>query len=149
MQWCWHFKTINFSMMVFWCGIPNSFQTPQIFPIYEGDPLSPPEGEAAQGVRSPWPPCKIKVLKQHSCPARPRQGGRATPKGWACSYYWIFLWNDFGIGQSCFCLQFPDGVNDEKSDIFLELFIQTPRCWAPKFPRPVSRLIKSPCPGIP
>ena len=23
----------------------------QIFPIYEGDPLSPPEGEAAQGVR--------------------------------------------------------------------------------------------------
>jgi hypothetical protein len=29
----------------------KTYPTPQIFPIYEGDPLSPPEGEAAQGVR--------------------------------------------------------------------------------------------------
>jgi len=66
------------------CCRVKSYKTPEIFLIYEGDPLSPPEGEAAQGVRplDPRDPLvKNNVFKQHSCPARPRQGGRATPEG--------------------------------------------------------------------
>jgi hypothetical protein len=44
--------------------------------------IGSPEGEAVQGVR-PLDPLlkKMKVFKQHSCPARPRRGGRVTSKG--------------------------------------------------------------------
>ncbi len=35
---------------VSYCWV-KSYLAIQIFPIYEGDPLSPPEGEAAQGGR--------------------------------------------------------------------------------------------------
>ncbi len=75
------------------CDIPNSFSqlllgktylTSQIFLIYEGDPLSPPEGEAPQGVRPLDPRVKLKcsnnILAQR-CPneaaERPRRGGLA------------------------------------------------------------------------
>ena len=39
------------------------YLTPQIFPIYEGDPLSPPEGEAAQEVHLLDPRVEFKCSK--------------------------------------------------------------------------------------
>ena len=54
------------------------------FPIYEGDPLSPPEGEAAQGVRPLDPRIKLKcsnnILAQRDpdeAAERPQRGGLA------------------------------------------------------------------------
>jgi hypothetical protein len=44
----------------------------------EGDPLSPPEGEAAQGGY-PLTPLSCKVLDQPPYPAKARRGARANP----------------------------------------------------------------------
>jgi hypothetical protein len=73
------------------CGIPNSFHfscrwvkpylTSYIFLIYEADPLSPPEGEAAKGVRPLHP--RVKLMWSNNILAQRGlgRGGRATPEG--------------------------------------------------------------------
>jgi len=72
------------------CCWVKSYKTPKIFLIYEGDPLSPPEGEATQGVRPLDPRDPLVKLKcSNNIPAQrgPDEAAERPPKGWACSYY--------------------------------------------------------------
>ena len=69
------------------CCWVKPYLTPQIFPIYEGDPLSPPEGEAAQGVRPLAPRLKLKCSNNILAQRGPDEAAERPPKGWDFSYY--------------------------------------------------------------
>ena len=78
----WYAELISLS-----CCWVKPYLTPHIFPICEGDPLSPPKGEAAQGMR-PLDP-RVKLMCSNNILAQRSQNEAAgrPPKGWAFSFY--------------------------------------------------------------
>ncbi len=72
------------------CGIPNLFHKNAtrynlirslFFCSMRVPPSLPQRGRQPKGCAPLTPVVISKIFKQHSCPARPRLGGQATPKG--------------------------------------------------------------------